>query len=121
MSDDQTFDVGGKPENKTVTAMRELVTAVKDPATLHHHHYPTIGQTWTDPADQGWQDISTAPKDGTIILCFFKNGETGETPAVSECFWDTEVECWMDALRCHDLYNEPTHWSLPLPHPHLIR
>lgn len=50
MSDDQYFGTGGKPENKMVTAMRELAAAVKDPATLHHHHYPTIGQTWTDPA-----------------------------------------------------------------------
>jgi tRNA/tmRNA/rRNA uracil-C5-methylase (TrmA/RlmC/RlmD family) len=67
MSDDQYFGASGKPENKTVTAMRELVAAVKDPATLHHHHYPTIGHTWTDPATgQEVMVVPVVPDDAMI-------------------------------------------------------
>lgn len=58
-----------------------------------------------------WQDISTAPKDGTIVLVAVKD-------AVFDAWWN-EYDGWVDG--CTDRYEdlityEPTHW-MPLPLP----
>jgi hypothetical protein len=51
-----------------------------------------------------WQNISTAPKDGTPILCYEPN-----TGYIRVLRWDGN---WSDGDTWDDL--EPTHW-MPLP------
>ena len=65
----------------------------------------------------GWQDISTAPKDGTIILTYgslHNDGAPygiGETPTVKISQYSQEGEFWCcDAWGSH----EPV-WWMPLP------
>lgn len=60
-----------------------------------------------------WQDISTAPKDGTRILAVvrFDNGLSTDD-AVDIAYWvDFNGGGWV-----RHLVGEPTHW-MPLPSP----
>lgn len=62
---------------------------------------------------QGWQDISTAPKDGTKILTY----EPTWTNPVNVAHYGNDKSWWLS--NCyedlgHDL--DPTHW-MPLPTP----
>jgi len=61
-----------------------------------------------------WQDISTAPKDGTKIDLWFK-WEASSPGRKSNCWWE-EGE-WRDEF-CHGFHESgtPTHW-IPLPEP----
>lgn len=52
-----------------------------------------------------WQPIETAPKDGTEILAFHRDGQ-------SVAFWDLNM--WMEANGEYRV--TPTHWQ-PLPAP----
>lgn len=58
-----------------------------------------------------WQDISTAPKDGTFILLY----SPGDGRADLGVWQDTVSwgECWTDDDMFCNLLN-PTHW-IPLP------
>jgi hypothetical protein len=56
-----------------------------------------------------WQPISSAPKDGTRILVFEADEDTGETVRVSRWRNDTIPAGWAGGER-------PSHW-LPLPLP----
>jgi hypothetical protein len=58
----------------------------------------------------GWQPITTAPKDGTVILTFQANSMSG--PKVKVISWreDTVPKGWGDTGV------GPTHW-MPLPMP----
>lgn len=59
-----------------------------------------------------WQDIDSAPKDGTIILL-------GHPEAVFDGWWHSASNAWIDGERnMYDDYceYEPTHWQ-PLPEP----
>lgn len=65
----------------------------------------------------GWQDISTAPKDGTVVLTYgslHNDGAPygiGETPTVKISQYSQEGEFWCcDAWGSH----EPV-WWMPLP------
>ncbi len=69
-----------------------------------------------------WQDISTAPKDGTIIDLY---GTRNEKPQrfpdgrwVEETFGGKPTGQWSWAHRGWDIYGrfEYTHW-MPLPEP----
>jgi hypothetical protein len=61
----------------------------------------------SDPA-QGWQDIETAPKDGTEVLLLFPS-DTKRTG-----YWAKSIQRWsVDAVVSMPL---PTHW-MPLPEP----
>lgn len=57
-------------------------------------------------AAQGWQDISTAPKDGTPVWAW--SDARGANPAV----WLQEAEAWV--ITYDDATIKPTHWQ-PLP------
>lgn len=60
-----------------------------------------------------WQDISTAPKDKTLILVYW--GPFNPDVAYELVYWDTD--CWMDHhAEFGGFYNSPTHW-MPLPEP----
>lgn len=84
-------------------------------------------------AETGWQDIATAPKDGTLIDVW----RGGEFPRrVPDVSWrePTDSEWWVhggDTIRTpaatwHDMFgpfgkdDTPTHWR-PLPSPPAIR
>ena len=60
--------------------------------------------------DQAWQDIATAPKDGTLILGW--NGGI-------QLIWYVDLghgEAWVNAATAYELKRDrqPTHW-MPLP------
>lgn len=55
-----------------------------------------------------WQDISTAPKDGTTIDVV---GDEGV-----ERVWWSDLGCWMDLTGTYAVNEYPTHW-MPLPSP----
>ncbi len=63
-----------------------------------------------------WQDISTAPKDGTPLLGFWQNDEPlnahGQNYGVCRCV-DGD---WVSVDDVDESYNRPTHW-MPLPPP----
>jgi len=58
----------------------------------------------------GWQPITTAPKDGTVILIFQANSMTGGKVKLV-CWRDDTVPKGWNATE-----DSPTHW-MPLPNP----
>ena len=70
----------------------------------------------------GWQPISTAPKDGTLIDLWVIN-DMGKGHRVPRCDWDSWNDCWRQWPDTDSSYNDamyddehPTHW-MPLPSP----
>ena len=70
-----------------------------------------------------WQDISTAPKDGTDVLLYFPlEGLSSDWPKRIIAHWraiDGERGHWVWQARAFRSYSEeyqPTHWQ-PLPAP----
>lgn len=69
---------------------------------------------------QDWQPIETAPKDGTLILCFYPDRHGHDRYSLR--YWSTgdwrssgRKEGWCDQYR--QLRSiDPTHW-MPLPPP----
>ena len=65
-----------------------------------------------------WQDISTAPRDGTFVLLYddrFKHSEASYLIA----HWHTPLEEWAgrpNSKGRFPLWGEATHW-MPLPVP----
>lgn len=66
-----------------------------------------------------WQDISTAPKDGTVVDLYCR-----DIGRVAYCVWGEAVhgshpgnQVWVRAGRRSDMVKcTPTHW-MPLPSP----
>jgi hypothetical protein len=58
-----------------------------------------------------WQDIATAPRDGTAVLA---THAVWEYPVVSLFY--THWMSWQDALNGYGLSPQPSHW-MPLPEP----
>ncbi len=60
-----------------------------------------------------WQDISTAPRDGTKLLIW-------ERGRIFAAWWEDEyvwAKGWIDDYNRSDTYTfEPSHW-MPLPSP----
>lgn len=75
---------------------------------------------------EGWQDISSAPKDGTIFLGFYPRfwvaGGRGDWAnperlwCVGATRWDGDDDLWRWHTLDGDAGYEPTHWR-PLPPP----
>lgn len=65
--------------------------------------------------DDGWMDISEAPKDGTEILVFAPEQPKGKE--VTVVFWKNERWCFC-SVNGVDFYldDKVTHWQ-PLPNP----
>lgn len=80
-----------------------------------------------------WQDISTAPKDGTVIIgaAWRRRSEGGER--IWRCWWQPEFDGWIESCRQMTMapgytidgqtqklhspdHAYPTHW-MPLPAP----
>jgi hypothetical protein len=67
-----------------------------------------------------WQPISTAPRDGSLILCCEDGAPFGyEIPHYTVAYWTISHRYyaggfWQDVYR--DLVVQPTHW-MPLPDP----
>lgn len=66
---------------------------------------------------KSWRKIETAPKDGTSILVYNKDGH------IYEAKWDTRLGIWRFAVAeqhgcgcCGGNAEFPTHW-MPLPEP----
>ena len=60
---------------------------------------------------EGWRDIASAPKDGTIVLVSDRHG------AMTPCFWNDKSGYksaqWL-AVWDHKNFSDPSHWR-PLP------
>ncbi len=60
-----------------------------------------------------WQDIATAPKDGTFVLL-----HNAKWPNDVEGFWHKGTQSWSANTRIPDIENRvvgpqpPTHWKL---------
>jgi hypothetical protein len=62
----------------------------------------------------GWQDISTAPKDGTFILIYPSSCWVEDVEHDYEVsYWDEDFGRWHFSALPDD-YTGPTHW-MPLP------
>lgn len=63
----------------------------------------------------GWQDISTAPKDGTEYAGIIKDahGNFGQPFA---CFYDEDKGSHVCVRQTECFLHKPTHW-MPLPQP----
>ena len=84
-------------------------------------HLERIPENWRK-GDSPWRDISSAPKDGTPILCFYGNGYGMRRYSVrywSSGTWGNHYrEEWVDEWR--QIRNaQPTHW-MPLPPPPVV-
>jgi hypothetical protein len=58
----------------------------------------------------GWNDMSSAPKDGTRFLAYEPRGEYRHY----ECWWQDDFANWAGWQDDWDSEPEPTHWQ-PLP------
>lgn len=59
-------------------------------------------------ADEGWQDISTAPKNGSAFLASSEGWMT-------VCHWHRHQQCWSAVGPSYSPYafnEQPTHWQL---------
>jgi hypothetical protein len=66
------------------------------------------------PQPEGWQPISSAPRDGTMILVYpSSNWVEGTKGDYEVTCWDVDFGCWMLSAIPDD-YAGPTHW-MPLP------
>jgi hypothetical protein len=65
-----------------------------------------------------WQDISTAPKDGTEVLIYQAGQHFGYDYAIGKfsARWDGDQEGGWCNRNSASRYNTPTHW-MPLPSP----
>lgn len=65
-------------------------------------------------SETGWQDISTAPKDGTLVRIRFDDGEIYEARNNGDA--DNQHNGWWDRDGADFGYgaSSPTHW-MPLP------
>lgn len=65
------------------------------------------------PADDGWQPIETAPKDGLVDLC-----KAGSDVRYIRCYYDRICDEWRTTQPAGRLFciprHVPTHWR-PLP------
>jgi hypothetical protein len=59
--------------------------------------------------EAGWQDIATAPKNGTWMLACWAGEEISSVPVFGVVMWDGDQ--WREA---DDIVSEPTLWQ-PLP------
>ena len=69
---------------------------------------------------QGWRDIATAPRDGTMLLVGYDEGVAREgamedRQRVFEARWNDVQGTW-SARNGFLLHSDATHWQ-PLPHP----
>lgn len=101
-------------ENNNLLIDRDGIIVAKVPRMVEEK-WPRIAQRMALAAQQdgAWQEIETAPKDGTDVL-------VAECGAVMEAHYDAEVDQWWLAnTDRHDYVGKPvypTHWR-PLPAP----
>lgn len=76
---------------------------------------------------QGWRDIATAPRDGSLILCFYPDRHGHDRYSLrywATGDWGARSEGWSDQHR-QLRKTEPAHWMplppLPSAHPAPIR
>lgn len=90
------------------------------PPTKHHgSEIRNVRPVYTTPPTQdsvaGWQDISTAPKDGTPFLGFYPEfvGRSYHDTSIQRTVWTGwGGGCWESQFQKGSY--EPTHW-MPLP------
>lgn len=108
-------------DEKAREIVRDFASKHYHPAKLMADIATAITEAEKAALERGWQDISTAPKDGTLIWVLWDghNNQTGE-PAryYYAAFFDGDAEyedlAWVDC-EGHQI-DEPTHW-MPLPPP----
>ena len=66
----------------------------------------------------GWQDIASAPRDGTRVLLMLRGPKPPEVIARWTCDWTAEDDDEFEWVNDDDdaIYGTPTHWvALPPP------
>ncbi len=92
-------------EQRTVIVGRDLAAQVESLTTALREDRAT------GRAEEEWQPIETAPKDGTHILVWRPDeGDRKHKAHAGICYW--RKNCWYTSRR----YQQPTHWK-PLPAP----
>jgi hypothetical protein len=81
------------------------------------NHYVT-GMDWNTRAATGWQDISTAPKDGTWVIIGTTCDDGKEGRVFSNWFFEGDQWGGEDVTQCGAIFagESITHWQ-PLPAP----
>jgi hypothetical protein len=59
-----------------------------------------------------WEKLKTAPKDGTEVLLYARDGNCGK-PGYFICYWDATRKRWQSDLGAE--FFEPTHWAPLVP------
>lgn len=60
------------------------------------------------PIGDYWQDMKTAPEDGTGVLIFAQDLPT-DPAAVVRAIWDTRIGAWIEPLNGTTI-NNPVYW-----------
>ena len=73
------------------------------------------------PVSDGWEDIATAPRDGTVVWVYGTiSGDWGYTPDrkdMAKAVYHSNRWCFAQPMGRHDPSTwQPTHWR-PLPAP----
>ena len=70
----------------------------------------------TDTPAPIWQDIATAPKDGTSILLAMRRIHEHFGARIACGGWQVLAGCWWGSCGSGLIISQPTHWQ-PLPAP----
>jgi len=88
-------------------ATKKYAPGTSDSAPNHQPH----------AVSQGWQDIETAPRDGTPFLCFHPDDVFSPITGIDLIWWEPGIGRWtMDGDNKVPFVGEITHW-MPLPAP----
>lgn len=86
------------------------------PSTPHHKLAADFFAALVGDADDGWQDISTAPKDGTRLWLYFPERHADDRQAIGWYEVAVDWEGFIDHADSSFVDDQPTHWR-PLPAP----
>ena len=64
-----------------------------------------------------WQDISTAPRDGTKLLAYWPDATFPDEHCVVTTWWGEIKGTWETHFHGQNEYDFPTHWMVQPPPP----
>jgi hypothetical protein len=97
----------------TTAYSQELVIALADSLRAVLAAAPLQPAVVNGSAVVAWQPISTAPKDGTLILGIYAHDPADNEPWYGLVRWTVGKDEWRDQFY-DDEWMEPSHW-MPLP------
>lgn len=113
-SDPLTKTTGGCMADFSPDDPADLKSLLTTPSALEH---PSAPNHQPHAVSQGWQDIETAPRDGTPFLCFHPDDVFSPITGIDLIWWEPGIGRWtMDGDNKVPFVGEITHW-MPLPAP----